>query len=131
MASAATQSMPMHAIPSYQRVEPGSVNIQVEDLTKIKTVEPKDIDKKTEEWVSNFNKALQSSDYAALTDLFLPNAFWRDHLCLTWDFHTIKGAEKIKEFLKRMCRGKSSFPILKIFTISSRENVPNPPKQSL
>jgi hypothetical protein len=106
MASAATQGMPMHAIPSYQRVEPGSVNIQVEDLTKIKTVEPKDINKTTEEWVSSFNKALESSDYTALTDLFLPGAFWRDHLCLSWDFHTMKGTEKIKEFLKLGCRLK-------------------------
>jgi hypothetical protein len=106
MASAATQSRPSHTIPSYQRVEPGSVNIKVEDLTKIKTVEPKDIDNATEEWVSSFNKALQCSDYDALTDIFLPNAFWRDHLCLSWDFHTMKGTDKIKEFLKTGCRLK-------------------------
>jgi hypothetical protein len=102
--AAATQTMP--TIPSYQRVEPGSVNILVEDLTKIKSVEPKEVDKATEEWVSSFNKAIQSSDFAALTDLFLPNAFWRDHLCLTWDFHTMKGTEKIKEFLMPGCRLK-------------------------
>jgi hypothetical protein len=106
MASAATQSMPSHGIPSYQRVEPGSVNIDVEDLSKIQTVQPKDIDAATEAWVSAFNKAIQSSDHAGLTDLFLPNAFWRDHLCLSWDFHTMKGTEKIKEFLKQGCRLK-------------------------
>ena len=107
MASVATQSMPAQSIPSYQRVEPGSVNIDVEDLTKIQTVQPKDIDAATETWVSAFNKAIQSSDYAGLTGLFLPNAFWRDHLCLTWDFHTMKGIEKIKDFLKEAgCRLK-------------------------
>jgi hypothetical protein len=99
--------MPTQAIPSYQRVEPGSVNIPVEDLTKIQTVKPTDIDNATEEWVSSFNKAIQSSDLAGLIDLFLPNAFWRDHLCLTWDFHTIKGTDKIKEFLKQGCRLKN------------------------
>jgi hypothetical protein len=106
MASAATQNMPSHGIHSYQRVEPGSVNIEVEDLSKIQTVQPKDIDAATEAWASAFNKAIQSSDHAGLTDLFLPNAFWRDHLCLTWDFHTMKGTEKIKEFLKQGCRLK-------------------------
>lgn len=105
--AAATQSMPAQATPSYQRVEPGSVNIHVEDLTKIKTVKPEDIDKATEAWVSSFNKALQSSDLSALTGLFLPNAFWRDHLCLSWDFHTMKGTDKIKEFLKDGCRLKN------------------------
>jgi hypothetical protein len=104
MASVATQRMPTQAIPSFQRVEPGSVNIPVEDLTKIQTVKPTDIDNATEEWVSSFNKAIQSSDLAGLIDLFLPNAFWRDHLCLTWEFHTIKGTDKIKEFLKQGCR---------------------------
>ncbi|PMD13504.1 dimethylaniline monooxygenase (N-oxide forming) [Hyaloscypha hepaticicola] len=99
--------MPTQAIPSYQRVEPGSVNIPVEDLTKIQTAKPTDIDNATEEWVSSFNKAIQSSDLAGLTDLFLPNAFWRDHLCLTWDFHTIKGTDKIHEFLKQGCRLKN------------------------
>ena len=73
-------------IPSYQRVEPGSVNIPVADFSTIKTAaEPKDIDTATEEWVTSFNKVIQSSDYSALSQLFLPQAFWRDHLCLSWE----------------------------------------------
>lgn len=107
MATAATQSMPSHAIPSYQRVEPGSVNIPVADLTAVKAVKPEDVDKGTEEWVNSFNKAIQSSDFAGLSDLFLPEAYWRDHLCLSWDFHTFKGPEQAIEFLKKGCRLKS------------------------
>jgi hypothetical protein len=47
--------------------------------------EPKDIDTATEEWVASFNEVIQSSDYSALSQLFLPQAFWRDHLCLSWE----------------------------------------------
>lgn len=99
MAAAAT-------IPSFQRVEPGSVNIPVANFD-FKTVEPKDIDKATEEWVSSFNKVTGGSDYSALSQLFLPQAFWRDHLCLSWDARTIKGPENMAAFLKKGCRIKS------------------------
>ncbi|KAF8858429.1 FAD/NAD(P)-binding domain-containing protein [Acephala macrosclerotiorum] len=107
MATTATQTIPTHAIPSYQRVEPGSVNLPMADFSNIKTVKPEDIDKATDEWVSAFNKAIQSSDFAGISDLFIEDSFWRDHLCLSWDAHTIKGPENMKDFLKKGCRLKS------------------------
>jgi hypothetical protein len=107
MATAATQSIPVHSIPSYNRVEPGSVNIRPADLSNIKVVKPEDFEKATEKWVDSFNKVISSSDFSGLSDLFLPEAFWRDHLCLSWDCHTIKGPEKMKEFLAKGCRLKS------------------------
>lgn len=94
------------AIPSYQRVEPGSVNLPVADLKAIKVVKPHDIDRATEEWVSSFNKVVQSSDYSSLSQLFLPQAFWRDHLCLSWDARTLKGPESMAAFLNKGCRLK-------------------------
>lgn len=100
MAAAAT-------IPSCQRVEPGSVNISVADFSTIKAVEPQDIDETTAEWVSSFNRVIQSSDYWRLSQLFPPQAFWRDHLCLSWDARTIKGPENMAAFLKKGCRIKS------------------------
>lgn len=103
--AAATQSMP--PVPSYQRVEPGSVNIPVDDLSTIKAVKPDDVNKATEDWVSSFNQSIQSSSFAGLEDLFLPEARWRDHLCLSWDSHTFKGPEQAKNFLKKGCRLKS------------------------
>ncbi|KAH7346631.1 dimethylaniline monooxygenase (N-oxide forming) [Rhexocercosporidium sp. MPI-PUGE-AT-0058] len=107
MATAATQTMPTQAVASYQRVEPGSVNIPVADLSQIKAVKPEEVNQATEQWVSSFNEALKSSDFNGLSDLFLPEAHWRDHLCLSWDCHTFKGPEKMKEFLKKECRLKS------------------------
>ncbi|KAK0103525.1 hypothetical protein ONS95_005546 [Cadophora gregata] len=106
MATAATQSMPSEATPSYQRVEPGSVNLPIADLSQIKAVKPEDVDQGTELWISSFNKAIQSPDLAGLTDLFLPEAHWRDHLCLSWDAHTLKVPE-FNKFLKQGCRLKS------------------------
>ncbi|KAI9054438.1 hypothetical protein LZ554_001600 [Drepanopeziza brunnea f. sp. 'monogermtubi'] len=106
-AAAATQSKP--AVPSYQRVEPGSVNIPIADLSVIEASKPEneDVDRTTEEWVSSFNKSIQSPNLAGLEELFLPEAHWRDHLCLSWDIHTFKGPEQAKDFLKKGCRLKS------------------------
>jgi cation diffusion facilitator CzcD-associated flavoprotein CzcO len=105
--AAATQTMPTLGAPSYERVEPGSVNIKPADFSTMKPVKPQDVDNAAEQWVSAFNKAIQSPDFNGLTELFLPQAYWRDHLCLSWNTHTLQGPEKMKEFLKKECRLKS------------------------
>lgn len=106
MSTAEAKSMPSEAIPSHQRVEPGSVNLPVADLSQIKAVKPEEIDQATEQWVSSFNKVIETSNFDGLTELFLPEAHWRDHLCLSWDAHTLK-VPAIIDFLKKGCRLKS------------------------
>jgi hypothetical protein len=106
MATAATQSIPTQAIPSHERVEPGSVNLQIADLSSITVVKPENFEHATEEWVGKFNKAISSPNLSGLVDLFIPEAFWRDHLCLSWNCHTFKGPERMKEFLTGGCRLK-------------------------
>lgn len=101
MPSATTTS-----IPSHQRVEPGSVNIPVADLSNIKAEKPENIEEATEVWVNAFNKAIQSPDLTGLSDLFISDSYWRDHFCLSWNVHTFKGPEKMLEFLKQGCRLK-------------------------
>jgi hypothetical protein len=73
------------AVPSYQRVETGSVNIPVADLQNLKAEQPTDFDKATEEWVNSFNKIIETGSFAGLKDLFVQDSYWRDHLCLSWD----------------------------------------------
>ena len=51
------------------------------------------------EWVSLFNSQLHFEG-PSLSRLFLKGSFWRDLLCLTWDFHTLAGPEKIAALLK-------------------------------
>lgn len=58
-------------------------------------------------WLQSFEKA--SHDVAhkpgdasldAFMALLLPNAFWRDSLCLSWDLRTKEGAASIRDFLQ-------------------------------
>lgn len=43
-------------------------------------------------WLAGFEKALSSSDKAALEGLFRPDAHWRDRVALTWRVKTVSGA---------------------------------------
>ena len=92
------------AIPSYARVEPGSHQLRL-----AKYPEPNDppqaVHEIAAEWVDSLNKALTSSDYEALRQLFLPDSCWRDQLGLSWDFHTLNGPDKIVSFLKSSPHG--------------------------
>jgi hypothetical protein len=99
-------------VPSFMKVEPGSINLPIADLSKVPTSEPPaaDVDKAAAEWVDAFNKTVKSGNYSQIADLFLEEGFWRDHLGLAWDFHTLQGPKKIVEFLKSSkagCRVKS------------------------
>lgn len=68
---------------------------------------PEDADpvKIAKEWLEKLESALSPSpngsiDTEKVLDLFLPDAFWRDILSLTWDFRTFFGAAQIKAFLE-------------------------------
>lgn len=64
--------------------------------------------------VNAFNKALQSKDYPALSQLFTDDGFWRDHLALTWSFRTVQGPSNILSFLKTSSESKNGFRLAKI-----------------
>lgn len=51
------------------------------------------------ELIKTFNEALHDKDPQRLVGVFLENCYWRDHLCLSWDLHTLKGREQIAQFL--------------------------------
>ena len=93
------------AVPSYARTEPGSHQLRLAQYPE-STAPPKaDVHKIATEWVDSLNKALSSSDYDALHNLFLPDSCWRDQLGLSWDYHTFSGPEKIISFLKSSPHG--------------------------
>ena len=56
------------------------------------------------EWVYLFN-AHPQPEGPSLSQLFLQKSYWRDLLCLTWDFHTLEGPEKIAGLLKTQTAG--------------------------
>jgi hypothetical protein len=92
-------------VPSYNRVEPGSVNLPIADFPAVPTSEPVNVESAASEWTTAFNKAIQSSSYNGLSDLFLDESYWRDHLGLAWDFHTLKGPKTIISFLQNSPKG--------------------------
>lgn len=86
--------------PSFQRIEPGSVNLLPHKFTSSssESADPAALAKET---VDAFNKALSGGDVIAIADLFAEDSYWRDHLALTWDVRTFTGKAKIKEQLSQ------------------------------
>ncbi|KAI0889768.1 FAD/NAD(P)-binding domain-containing protein [Annulohypoxylon maeteangense] len=90
------------ALPSSQRVVPGSVDIPIAPwpvTTKDETVDASAV---SSQIIDSFNSSLAARDYKALANLFVEeNSYWRDHLGMTWDFRTAKGRDKIISFLEK------------------------------
>lgn len=79
--------------------EPGSVLLTA--ATFPTPVEPNQDDPNVvaASWLTKFNETLSSGSYARLDDLFLEESYWRDHLCLSWDYHTFDGPHNAAAFL--------------------------------
>ncbi|KAL3438136.1 hypothetical protein BDV09DRAFT_160969 [Aspergillus tetrazonus] len=58
--------------------------------------EPRSIAQK---WITEFEVLLRTNDFSKLPQLFHEDSWWRDLLCLTWDFHTIQNLSGITAFL--------------------------------
>lgn len=88
-------------IPSHNRVEPGSINTPAtkfpETSPPTPTLNANDI---ASDVIHHLNTALYQKDYSAVANLFLEDGFWRDHLCISWDFRTVRGREKIATFIR-------------------------------
>lgn len=90
-------------VPSSQRCEPGSVNIPVADWPPTAQDKSVDADAVATQLINSFNKAITNKDYGALADLFHESSYWRDHLALSWDLHTLKGRKEIVAQLEKGC----------------------------
>ena len=56
-------------------------------------------------WTASFNRALQDKDFGSLGDLFFEESYWRDQLCLSWDYRTLRGSQNMIKFLERHRKG--------------------------
>ncbi|KAK4675061.1 hypothetical protein QC764_501680 [Podospora pseudoanserina] len=86
-------------IPSHQRIVPGSVNLPPYPwpaTAKDTSVDPVSI---AESVTSKLNGSLSSGDFASISELFIDNGFWRDHLALSWTPRTIKTSAAIADYL--------------------------------
>lgn len=73
--------------------------------TKLPSIDPNLV---AEEWIQSFNKAIKNPQ-TELSSLFLEESYWRDQLCLSWDFHTLAGPDKILGIIQKAkgCRIQS------------------------
>ena len=53
-----------------------------------------------EHWLTKFASMLQSGDYDGLEGLFVPEAWMRDLLGITWDFRSLNGRDKVIQHVK-------------------------------
>ncbi|KIW35339.1 uncharacterized protein PV07_02040 [Cladophialophora immunda] len=84
---------------SKDRCEPGSVNIPLckwPQTAQSTSVDPDVVATKIAE---SINTALENEDTKSIAELFLEDGYWRDHLGLSWDLHTLKGKDKLTSFL--------------------------------
>ncbi|KAI6145594.1 FAD/NAD(P)-binding domain-containing protein [Pisolithus tinctorius] len=51
------------------------------------------------EWFLGFADAMSCGNYIRIASLLVEDAFWRDMLALTWDFHTYEGSGAIQQFI--------------------------------
>jgi hypothetical protein len=92
-------------IPSRDRVEPGSINVPIGRFPPTASADfsasAGDIATKL---VADFNQAIAQKNAQAVSQFFLQGGYWRDHLVLSWDFHTLIGRDKISSFLDQGIR---------------------------
>jgi hypothetical protein len=91
------------AIPSSQRREPGSFNPPIAAWPPTATKLSVNSDEVATEIISRFNEAINKKDFRAVATLFHEDGYWRDHLALSWDFHTMKGRDAIVARLEKDC----------------------------
>lgn len=92
-------------LPSHQRAEPGSCHLVAANLPTSAVDKSDNALEIATEWIGSFNQAIANQNYAVIFNLFMEDSYWRDHLCLTWDFHTFKSSKRIAEFLKDAPKG--------------------------
>ena len=94
-------------IPPSNKVLPGSGQLQSAPFPHATSsrsgsiTSPKVV---VDEWVSSLRQLLSGSSESC-TRLFLKESYWRDLLCMTWDFRTLQGPDQIARFLESSKEG--------------------------
>lgn len=109
---AATVVLP---VPSHMRPAPGSVNIPVAQFPSVPKPAPvTDPAEVASKLVGIFNQALDKNDFTALSNLFVDNGYWRDHLAVTWAFRTVSTPPGILDYLHNSSESRDGFRLRKI-----------------
>lgn len=108
-------------IPSSERVQPGSFQLKFAKLPESAAPVSIDTIKVAADFIERFNKVIPSADIASLSSIFIEESYWRDQLCLSWDFHTLHGPSKIFDLID-----KTKGSRLKSITLDSSSEVRSP-----
>jgi hypothetical protein len=90
-------------LPSSQRREPGSFNPLIATWPPTAATLSVDSEEVAADIINRFNQAIGKKDFQTVASLFHEDGYWRDHLALSWDFHTMKGRDAIVARLERDC----------------------------
>ena len=93
MATAALQ------IPSSNYILPGSHHLQPTSYPICLDSASVNAAEVAEAWTSSLNYLIDKGE-VNVSRLFLKDSYWRDLLCLAWDFHTLQGRDGITSFLE-------------------------------
>lgn len=85
--------------PPDDRVEVGSVNILPAKFPSTPLPESANPHNVADDLFRTINEQLSRKDYSGIASLFSEDGYWRDHLCLSWDFRTLKGPNNISDYL--------------------------------
>jgi hypothetical protein len=91
-------------VPSFDRVAPGSFPLSLATFPAVASPPPSDPQKVVELWLLSFNDALRNPSFD-ISEIFFPESYWRDQLCLSWDFRCLKGPDEIASLLRKSKSG--------------------------
>lgn len=95
---------PAVEIPPSTDIPPGSRFVQQISIPKPVKLSHPDAEEIAAKWTSLFNDSIKGVE-TNWSSLFLDESYWRDMLCLTWDFHTLLGPKKISSLCSAQKHG--------------------------
>lgn len=84
--------------PASNYILPGSHLLPTVSLPDVQGGVSGEPDTVAQEWIDSFNRLLNLQDGSKSSDVFLEKSFWRDLLCLSWDFRTLHDRDQIQRF---------------------------------
>lgn len=92
-------------MPSPIHTKPGQYHLPAATYPQTISSIPVEVEAVATKWTIFFNQNLQNQDFRSLGNLFFEESYWRDQLCLSWDYHTLHGPQSIRSFLERHPKG--------------------------
>ncbi|KAL9611777.1 MAG: hypothetical protein Q9167_003588 [Letrouitia subvulpina] len=90
--------------PPSNRIVPGSFRLPTapfpNHVAKSGQLTSASLNSIASEWVAAFKNIL-AGDHGLVTKIFAKEAYWRDLLCMFWDFHTVHGHDQILTYVEK------------------------------